>query len=536
MLDKLKKHWYILSFISILLVAIVLRFYKLGEVPHGMTWDEAAIGYNGYAVLTTRRDEWLDRLPISFQSFGDYKAPLSIYVNGPFTALFGMNAFAVRLPFALFSITALIGIFVLSQEIFKNSPYKRYLSLFTLLLMSFSSWHVHYSRTGFESGIAVSFTIWGIYFLYKSMQNGFRNQLANLLSVTLFVLTIYTYHTSKIFIPLLLLLILALYYKDVFKGFKQLIFSGVFGILITIPFLFDALFAEGLTRANTTIFSQHLSIFELLKKIILQFFIHLSPSFLLLGKTTSIRHGMGSLGILYPTTFLLLICSLVMFVKANLTSEKRKTILFYIGWVVIGFVPAAIGAEVPHSNRALLAMPAVFILAAYGLEYLIEFLSKLPLNKRVLGSHQEENCIVKSVVGTLLAVHILCIVTFTSRYFTDFARISAEDFKDGYIEAFEIAKKYERGEGVSPVDKIIFTSDYGQPYIYALFVRKTNPIWYQGGSLILYEFNEKISITDLDRPNALIIGSNTDELPTQNADYLVYGSDGSLRFQIFKTK
>ncbi|NCQ11990.1 MAG: hypothetical protein GW809_07600, partial [Bacteroidetes bacterium] len=90
--------WYWFLVLSILVLSIFLRFYKLGTVPHGMTWDEAAIGYNGFAIFNTRRDEWLQRLPVSFQSFGDYKAPLAIYLNGIFTYLFGLNLFAVRLP------------------------------------------------------------------------------------------------------------------------------------------------------------------------------------------------------------------------------------------------------------------------------------------------------------------------------------------------------------------------------------------------------------------------------------------------------
>ncbi|PJC54114.1 MAG: hypothetical protein CO028_04075, partial [Candidatus Levybacteria bacterium CG_4_9_14_0_2_um_filter_35_21] len=80
------------------------------------------------------------------------------------------------------------------------------------------------------------------------------------------------------------------------------------------------------------------------------------------------------------------------------------------------------------------------------------------------------------------------------------------------------------------------TSDYGQPYIYALFVRKTNPIWYRGGSLIKYEFTDKIDEGDLTRNNTLVVGSNTDELPIENAEHIINGSDGKMRFQIYKTE
>ena len=72
-------------FLGILLLASILRFYQLGNIPRGMSWDEVAIGYNGYGIATVRRDEWLNRLPITFKSFGDFKAPLAIYINALFT-------------------------------------------------------------------------------------------------------------------------------------------------------------------------------------------------------------------------------------------------------------------------------------------------------------------------------------------------------------------------------------------------------------------------------------------------------------------
>ena len=92
--------WWI-GLVIITLLGLGLRLYKLGEVPQGLTWDEAAIGYNGYAVWTVRRDEWLHFLPISFQSFGDYKAPLAIYGVGFLSLFLGLSPWVVRLPFAL---------------------------------------------------------------------------------------------------------------------------------------------------------------------------------------------------------------------------------------------------------------------------------------------------------------------------------------------------------------------------------------------------------------------------------------------------
>ena len=72
--------WVTLVFIVGL--ALFTRLYDLGKAPAGITWDEAALGYVGKMVVRTTRDEYLHRFPITFQSFGDYKSPLSFYVAG----------------------------------------------------------------------------------------------------------------------------------------------------------------------------------------------------------------------------------------------------------------------------------------------------------------------------------------------------------------------------------------------------------------------------------------------------------------------
>ena len=149
----LKKIW---PLFLILLLAFVLRFYKLAEVPHGMAWDEVAIAYNGFAIFNTRRDEWLQKLPITFRSFGDYKAPFAIYESGIFTALFGMNLWAVRLPFAIYGVLAVLATYLLFKELFYKHENREKWALLAAFILATSPWHIHYSRMAFESGISLS--------------------------------------------------------------------------------------------------------------------------------------------------------------------------------------------------------------------------------------------------------------------------------------------------------------------------------------------------------------------------------------------
>jgi len=522
--------WYWFLVLSILVLSIFLRFYKLGTIPHGMTWDEAAIGYNGFAIFNTRRDEWLQRLPISFQSFGDYKAPLAIYLNGIFTYIFGLNLFAVRLPFAIFSIVGIFGMILLVEEVFKDNRYSRLYALFAGLLMSTSPWHLHYSRAGFESGMALTFLIWGLLFLIKLSKNNFKNIWQSLVVVLSFSTAIYTYHSSKVVVPLLLLGFFVLFFKNIIKNIKSLIIPIVIFTGLLFPFIKDSLVGEGLTRAGVTIFSSDINMLEKLVYILKSYGAHLSPNFLIFGETTTLRHGSGFLGVLSITTFILAIFGLISFLI-----KKDKYV--FLGLIIIGLLPAAISLEVPHSNRSILALPGFILMAIYGVDWLIIKIRESKINKKVLGSHGETNIVLKSVIGSFLLFHIFLTVAFLNHYFTVFAKESADSFQDGYLEAFEIAQKYEKGLDDYPeVDKILFTSDYGQPYIYALFSRKTNPIWYRGGSLIKYEFTDKIDVGDLQRNNTLIVASATDELPIEKIKQIIFGSDGKVRFQIFLTE
>ena len=87
----------------IILLAFALRFWKLDSYP-AINADEAAIGYNAYSLIQTGMDEHGHSWPIHFQSFNDYKPGLYFYTVLPFVKILGLNAWAVRIPGALFGV------------------------------------------------------------------------------------------------------------------------------------------------------------------------------------------------------------------------------------------------------------------------------------------------------------------------------------------------------------------------------------------------------------------------------------------------
>lgn len=523
---------YLLLFLVFLLAGFV-RLWGLGSIPHGLTWDEAAIGYNGHAVVTTRRDEWLERLPISFRSFGDYKAPLAIYLNGLFTVVLGLTPLIVRLPFALAGIFSCVGIYFLIRELalFYQIKNKETLATLGALSLAISPWHIHFSRIGFEAGLSLFFCIVGLTALFH-MLNSQRTlkwltaSAFSLISGLSFVASLYAYHSAKIYVPILLITLLLFFVRKQCVLFCR---THIIEVLIAVaavagalyPLIADTLWGNGATRAGVLVFSMGYSPFVLVQTIISQFLAHFSFTFLFGGDVANYRHTVGT-GIIYPLTAVVLCAAVVLLLKKKVTQPLRNLFTLGLALVCIGILPAALSQEAPHQNRALLTLIGSSILEATSLQILFTYI--------------KDEVYKKMVVGTLICIYVLFFVTFINTYMTTFAARSAAAFQDGYVEAFTLATDYEKGlNGKPKVNTILFSNEYGQPYIFALFVRKTNPIWYRGGSLNSYLFVDSIAPSDLERDNTLLVATPKDEIKDAKPDAIIYGSDHSVRFLLYYT-
>jgi len=533
---------YFYATVAILLIAFILRFYRLADVPAGMTWDEAAIGYNGYAVVHTRHDEWLERLPISFRSFGDYKAPFAIYLVGVITSIFGLNLFVLRLPFAFSGVLAVLGMIKLTKLLLKahtkmlvekENLSAESLSLLSGFLMAITPWHIHFSRVGFESGLALTFILWGFYYLalfvngkkyLKSMLSFFQIAVA----VTLFACSMYTYHSSKFFIPIIGLVFLVSHHKLLRKKIWEVTVGGVLFMMMLAPMLYDSIFGGGLTRSDTLVFSKADSSLKVIELIFNSFIAHLSPTFLSGGWTDTLRHGTSAHGVFLEIVFALIIVGVL---KIPFDIIKRKSSVNWLrlsaGWILVALIPAAIGDHYPQANRALLALPGFIWMAIVGIQFFNKILQKL----------SKKNGLVLKLAQVLFILILLCnLGVYLKHYYTVFAYQSADAFNEGYIPVMKLVHQYELGiNGYPEVDQILFSNKYSQPYIFALFVRKTNPIWYQGGSLIKYKFVDEVKPSDLVQPNSLIVATKYDSLFNTKPDHEIVSQGQEIRFRVYYT-
>lgn len=496
----------ILPLFLIILLATFLRFYKLAQVPQGMAWDEAAIAYNGYAILTTRRDEWLNRLPISFRSFGDYKAPLAIYQSGIFTWLFGMNLWAVRLPFALWGVMAVLAIYLLFRELFWKNPDREKWALLAAFILTISPWHLHYSRLAFESGLSLSLLLWSLYFFYRYLR---LRKIGNFLLATLLASsTLYAYHSSKITVPLLFVFLLFANRQFFKRKSKALLFGGSLAVLALTPLIIDALSGQGLTRANSTIFAMSNGWLELARNFLVNALSYFNLDFLIFGKNMgNFRHGDGRFGIIEPLSLILIIFYLF------LRRYDKKLLPLSLGLIGFGLLPAILAEGQSSSNRSLLALPGLILLVVLAVKEIYQALKE----------HK------KLFYYTLIGFYSLILGAYQYNYYLNYPTRSSDDFMDGYLETFAYLRSLDR----SQIKQIVFTSDYQHPYIYALFAFEVNPIAYQGGILNLFFFADQINAGDLSKEDTIVVASKFDQMGERVADKIIEGADGQGRFFIY---
>ena len=186
-MDKIKKYYLHL----IIIFALALRLFNLSTNPPGLNWDEVSMGYSAYSILETGRDEWGVQFPILFRSYGEWKSPVYIYLVVPFIKVFGLNAWGVRLPAAIFGVLAVYLTYLLGKRL-----YSKEVGLWASFLLAVSPWHLMLSRPAFEAGVALTLILAGIYlFLQKKP----------IVASLILGLSLHTYHSAKIVVPFILL-------------------------------------------------------------------------------------------------------------------------------------------------------------------------------------------------------------------------------------------------------------------------------------------------------------------------------------------
>src|SRR3989344_3155801 len=218
-----KNQWRFFVLGAIVIISLFLRFYQLGINPPSLDWDEVSMGYNAYSILQTGADEYGNKFPLSIRSFDDYKPALYTYLTVPFIKIFGLNEYSVRVPSAIIGVLSVLAIYFLVKELLQkwNKKYQEPIALVSAFFLAISPWHLQFSRAAFEGNIGLFFFITGFLFFLKSLKNGNFFYFSSIS----FLLSLYSYHSFRLFVPLFILAFLVVFWKEVLNFKKQAIIS-----------------------------------------------------------------------------------------------------------------------------------------------------------------------------------------------------------------------------------------------------------------------------------------------------------------------
>jgi len=471
-------------FWAILVLAFILRFYKLGEIPLSLDWDENSNAYNAYSILKTGRDEYGNFLPITNRSFDDYKPPLYMYLNVVTVAIFGLTPFAARLPSAFFGFLTVPAMYFLARKIFEKSNVSGQLSvvksesiaLLSMLMLAISPWHLQFSRVGFEATVGLFFAVAAITaFLY-----GLASRRWLIVSGIFLGISTYTYHSERIFVPLLFIATFFIWRKEILTVSKR--YLGIFiiiTILIGLPLVILIPPKVILQRFEVTTGRPRLEDIEKSIKFILEdqergsklgkyihnrrfvigqtwfgnYLSHFDFNFLFTKGDDNFRHHIGNIGMVYLFQFPLVLYGIFLLVR-----NRNKTSAFLLAWLLIAPIPATPAVPNPHGNRSLPMDPALQIISAYALVsiFSMEFLLKKPVQ-----------------YFYILWIGV-SIIVYLHNYWRHYPYDKADFWQYGYKEAVLESEKIK-----NQYTKINVDHSIEQAYVFWLFNTKYDPRSYQ---------------------------------------------------------
>lgn len=469
-------------FVIIVCIAAFLRLYLLGSVPAGLTNDEANTGYDAYALLKTGKDQWGQQLPLTFVGFGNYPPPLYRYVTIPFIALFGLNAFALRLPSALFGIGSVILLFFLVRKLWNNQ-----IGLIASFLLAVSPWAIGLNRIALEPNLSLLLILIGLLFFFYSRKN-----LPKLLMSTFFIMmTIPTYAAYALFAPLIMISLFIFAFVEKWATKKHIVMAAILVLLFLIFFkgnsagarfsqigIFGNITSIGLVNTLNDERGACLryvpSLFCKLEnnKIILfsstllhNYLAHLSPEFLFLSGTSTQQSILPQRGLDYMLAIFLLFFGMFTMLQGKVQHKIMLAFFFF------SIIPDALTSS-GNFSRAFIMLPFLQICEAVGAYALFQKVIKI-----------RSPFVTQTILLGCLTISFLGICVFSLTYFTYFRDNYSRFSQFGYEDLMHYVSINHH-----EYQKVYITTHLNdaKQYIYYLFYNTYNPKSYQKKTNISY--------------------------------------------------
>lgn len=363
----------------LLILALSLRIFNLGNVPHGLHADEASYMLNAILIGDTLRDEDNRLLPFSLNSLTDPKPALYAYMQIPFIKLLGPSIAASRLPSVFAGIISIYLAWFLARQLGGTK-----LAMGIALFLTVSPWHIMISRSTQEviTSFCFSLASWSMGIKFYHAQR--RKYLAGFFLFSM--LAMYMYHATKIILPafcLMLLIGVWLRNRQRFRLLLKLCVIVCLAFFISLKLLpssnrFEAINVFDAPQPLADITQQIYAATEILpewllrvwynkphffmRSIIATYFEHLSPTFLFVEWLEPRRYQVPFHGLLYIVDFPFLLLGLY----TAISKRKREAVVLLLLWMLAPLPAAFTTHETPSTIRTVIMLLPLAYFISHG--------------------------------------------------------------------------------------------------------------------------------------------------------------------------
>ncbi len=421
-----------LLIIFILVVASFFRLYQLEKYPPGLYPDEAIDGTNGLIANSTASYKL-------FYPENNGREGLFIDLQALSVKLSGIHPWALRDVSAIFGILTVLGLYLLSRELFDWK-----VGAISSFLLAISFWHVNFSRIGFD-GIMVPFIlVYLFYFLWRGLRT---SNLWDFFWAGIFGgLGFYAYSAYRV-APLAVIILLISYWIFLKKDYhhenylhaRNRLAAGIALLAITAFFValpmglyFLKHPADLLERSSqVSVFGQAQPLRELGQSVI-----RTLSMFTFFGDYNPRHNIPGEPMLGWPLAILFVIG----FIKeaAHLVRRKHGHLspphMLLFSWFFVMLLPGFLSIEAPHALRTIGVLPILMIFAARGLLWIFHEMEGWEIIQHPWEG-RGRNQYVAPVLAMLALLGALSVYEY-NRYFNIFgpAQITQEAFNQNYVD------------------------------------------------------------------------------------------------------
>ncbi len=381
-----------LILVVIISIGIILRVVNIESNPPALYGDELTMVLDTYSLLKTGHDQLGNFMPLTFQ-MGAGRPAGYVYASLPFVAIFG-PILGIRTLSILSGIGIIILLYFLSKKLFSQK-----LGLYAAFIAAVSPWDIALSRGGFEAHFALFLALLGTFLFIKAKEK----PTLYLISALSFGLSLHTYPTYKITLPLFLF---ALLYFQGIKNFLKIKKYSIGGasilFILAVLSLSQTFIGNSEERfSNINVFSQkdlkteieqkvnferditdlpinlakyfYNKPIEYTKVFIENYLQNFSMDFLILHGDRNPRHNMATMGGIYFAQVLLILIGLISFWQ-----KQKKLMLFLIAWLALAPIPTAF-VDTPHGLRSSFMLPPLILFSSMGVTTILKSKNRLIL-------------------------------------------------------------------------------------------------------------------------------------------------------------